>query len=308
MEQIAIIEEIHRQFEAQPDTKTLGAMAPQGFDVDEFAALVDRYRLYYPQHNFLTEKQVAEICRKYELLMGPDILFSDHIPKRAEKAMQSFRLLDSDAELKRPESLFDFVVNSDCAASIFCPSAVDEEAQIGMEVSFIATSSSMSVVPVGKRLVLIYKPEMFSFDLLERQMHGDSELLVFIKTIKQHSFNELIISQSSGVSFRGFLHNTISVSLSVSYSDFAKNETANLNSSVCRHIVAPAKMFQKHADAVVVDDGYRLVFKHPEMLPTRMFGGIDDPIVLQPVRGGYLVVTKWGAEAQIPDVSNAAEN
>lgn len=308
MEQIAIIEEIHRQFEVQPDTKALEAMAPQGVDVDEFAALVDRYRLYYPQHNFLTEKQVAEICRKYELLMGPDILFSDHIPKRAAKAMQSFRLLDSDAELKRPESLLDFVLNSDCDASISCPSSVDEDAKICMRVSFIADRNSISVLPVGKRLVMIYSTEKSSFDLFERQFHGDSELLVFIKTIQKQSFGDVIISISSDISFSGFIRQTISVDLTIPYLDFAKNETADLNSRVCRHIVAPAKMFQKHADAVVVDDGYRLVFKQPEMLPTRMFGGIDDPIVLQPVRGGYLVVTKWGAESQIPDVSNNLEN
>lgn len=35
---------------------------------------------------------------------------------------------------------------------------------------------------------------------------------------------------------------------------------------------------------------------------------IPDPIVLQPVRGGYLIVAKWGPEASDPIVSNSIEN
>ena len=45
-----------------------------------------------------------------------------------------------------------------------------------------------------------------------------------------------------------------------------------------------------------VEDGYRLAANFP------------DPIVLQPVKGGYLIVTKWGLEASDPSVVNEINN
>lgn len=35
---------------------------------------------------------------------------------------------------------------------------------------------------------------------------------------------------------------------------------------------------------------------------------VAEAVVLQPVVGGYLVVTKWGAEAYLPEFINAAQN
>jgi hypothetical protein len=44
---------------------------------------------------------------------------------------------------------------------------------------------------------------------------------------------------------------------------------------------------------MVKKDGYKLEY---------------DPIVLQPVKGGYLVVTKWGLEASDEIVTNPTSN
>lgn len=84
--------------------------------------------------------------------------------------------------------------------------------------------------------------------------------------------------------------------------------TLDLSEKVCRNVVAPMEAFKKHADAVEVLDGYRLSFKSPEALPSGLIFGVRDPIVLQPVQGGYLVVTKWGPEASIEEVQNGLLN
>lgn len=55
---------------------------------------------------------------------------------------------------------------------------------------------------------------------------------------------------------------------------------------------APAKEF--NTSNMAIEDGYKMV--------------VDDPIVLQPVKGGYLIVTAWGKEASDEAVVNGVNN
>lgn len=58
-------------------------------------------------------------------------------------------------------------------------------------------------------------------------------------------------------------------------------------------ICAPVKDF--NTQGMIMKDGYKLEY-------------IPDPIVLQPVKGGYLVVSKWGAEANDESLVNEILN
>ena len=58
-------------------------------------------------------------------------------------------------------------------------------------------------------------------------------------------------------------------------------------------ICAPEKDFNTSGMKV---DGYKLVHD------------IKDPVVLQPVNGGYLIVSKWGAEAEDESLVNPTQN
>lgn len=58
-------------------------------------------------------------------------------------------------------------------------------------------------------------------------------------------------------------------------------------------ICAPAKDFYTQGMKV---EGHKLV------------QDIKDPIVLQPVTGGYLIVSKWGLEAEDPALLNEKQN
>lgn len=57
-------------------------------------------------------------------------------------------------------------------------------------------------------------------------------------------------------------------------------------------ICAPAKDF--NTKQMRIEDGYKLTF--------------DDPIVLQPVKDGFLIVTKWGLEASDESLLNPIHN
>jgi hypothetical protein len=60
-------------------------------------------------------------------------------------------------------------------------------------------------------------------------------------------------------------------------------------------ICAPVK--EMDLQGLELKDGYKLEKKH-----------VPDPVVLQPVNGGYLIVTKWGDEASDPLLTNPIEN
>ena len=60
-------------------------------------------------------------------------------------------------------------------------------------------------------------------------------------------------------------------------------------------ICAPVK--DMDLQGLELKDGYKLEKKH-----------VPDPVVLQPVNGGYLIVTKWGDEANDPLLVNTIDN
>lgn len=60
-------------------------------------------------------------------------------------------------------------------------------------------------------------------------------------------------------------------------------------------ICAPVK--DMDISGLELKEGYKLEKKH-----------IPDPVVLQPVRGGYLVLAKWGQEANDPILANGIDN
>ena len=65
-------------------------------------------------------------------------------------------------------------------------------------------------------------------------------------------------------------------------------------------VIAPGKMF--NTTALKELDGYRYALD--ELAITKPSVYVDDPIVLYPVEGGYLVVTKWGGEADLIDTNS----
>lgn len=68
-----------------------------------------------------------------------------------------------------------------------------------------------------------------------------------------------------------------------------------LESSEDLKICAPVK--DMDISDLQLEEGYKLVKKH-----------IPDPVVLQPVKGGYLIITAWGDEASDPLVINPLMN
>ena len=73
--------------------------------------------------------------------------------------------------------------------------------------------------------------------------------------------------------------------------DFTVDNTLGSNLKIC----APVK--DMDISGLELVEGYKLVKKH-----------IPDPVVLQPIKGGYLILTAWGDEASDPLVVNEKSN
>lgn len=69
-------------------------------------------------------------------------------------------------------------------------------------------------------------------------------------------------------------------------------------------VIAPLEKFNQNT--FKIEDGYRLRLDYKNWLDSSV--RLDDPIVLQPVKGGYLVVTKWGSESNISEIQNGETN
>lgn len=70
------------------------------------AALIERYRQWYPFNKFITEEMVRQICKKYNLLCGPSNNYRGDIPEKNLREIESFRLRREDEN----RGLFSFEV------------------------------------------------------------------------------------------------------------------------------------------------------------------------------------------------------
>lgn len=97
------------------------------------------------------------------------------------------------------------------------------------------------------------------------------------------------------------------VSLRLTLDQIQRANVLDLSINVSPIVVAPRSMFTRFGDAVEVS-GHRVKFRASDTINNASFRWVDDPIVLQPVPFGYLVVTKWGAESRIPEIQSPVEN
>jgi hypothetical protein len=186
---------------------------------EELAAISD-YRVRYPFHKFILERQVAEICKKYSLVCGDVNLFKGFVPEKNLKEVEAFRVREEDK------------VKSVWTGS-WITAAMQMYNQYGLSFFQSARQQRRNnfgiVIPQGE----LKSPE---------QPSGEKEPEMVAPKMK---------------------------------------------------ICAPIKdMDMRYME---IEDGYKL-------------RNIPDPVVLQPVRYGYLIVTAWGEEASDPIVVNEIGN
>lgn len=291
---------------------------PEIMPQKQYLALIEKYRQNYPFQNFVTEKQVREICIKYGLVMGPTMLFTGDIPERNREEIRRFSLRKEDQIHTDQERAWTFLRTKLGRADAVMTTRPEGPASFSVSTSWFGTTyeAQRAVIPVGDGFVLVQKEDTETdYDVFIKVDVMGSEWLALLGevNIMRAGIFSMSVDWRTGMRFGartgngGFLE--CRASLRCAASAIQKINTLNLAHNVSPHIIAPGTMFEAHKETVYVDQGYRLRFKETPANRSGFFSFfVDDPIVLQPVPGGYLVVTKWGPEANLPEFQNGILN
>ena len=279
----------------------------------QYLGLIEKYRQNYPFQNFVTEKQVREICIKYGLVMGPTMLFTGDIPERNREEIRRFSLRQEDQVHTDPERAWTFLRNKLGRADAVITSDPYGPTFFTVSTSWFGTTyeAQRAIIPVGDGFVLVQKEgSETDYDVFIKVDVMGSEWLALLGEVNIMRAGAFRMSVSWRAGIRGngaFLE--CQASIQCTTKALERINKLNLANNVSPHIIAPGTMFEAHKEAVYIDQGYRLRFKEtPENRSGFISFFIDDPIVLQPVPGGYLVVTKWGPEANLPEFQNGILN
>lgn len=316
-----VIEKIHSDFSfdlfesirTANDDSYLNKYRPSGVSAEDFVEQVEKYRTFYPTNNFVTERQIAEICLKYDLVLGPFLNFTGDIPVKNRLELKTFQLRPEDQVLEDsslPGRIYSSIVNH-----------AQRYGEANLTPDFITLRSGFvpgdqtkpfDLLPVGDFFVLV-SAEVDGKGIYRLFMKIDffgSEWLVDLGLVSIDDGTVWVRwKDAAGFGNRGvFVTQNFEVELRLPTSFISKITAVNLSSNVCPLVVAPGTMFERFRGAVE-KSGYRLRFKPgTNPIDRTQFSHVDDPIILQPVKYGFLVVTKWGREGMIGEIQNSKSN
>lgn len=212
---------------------------------EEQMKLVNYYSLKYPNNKFITEKQVSQICHKYNLVCGAVSRFKGFVPEKNLREIEAFKLKEED----RIKFLFQITGR-------------------------LGTNKQFPLNEIDESYLTEYGKEYFSDKSAIRYAYITDDSASFAYTSRSYS-NPLFNSKC--VVFNGFQY-----------------VRADLVDADELQICAPVK--DMDLSGMTIADGYKVI-KH-----------IPDPVVLQRVKGGYLILTAWGDEASDEIVVNQKFN
>lgn len=191
---------------------------------NRIAALVNQYRVKYPNNKFITEEMIGKICLKYSLVFGDVSLFKGFVPKKNLEQITIFK-----------------------------------------------TSNTFPTILKHNDLII---------DISNWEFIDDNQYCFYRDEKGRHTIQQSK-SNFDGVNFYG--------SVFIDDVSWFSTKSKIMGLQIC----APIKDMNTKGMEL---KGYQLE-KH-----------IPDPVVLQPVEGGYLIVTAWGDEASDPLVVNQQNN
>lgn len=297
----------------------------QGFTKDEFKGLLGEYRLKYPQNPFITEEQVKQICIEYDLKLGSELAFIGEIPEKNLKEINSFKspkekVFVVDLSKTNIRSIHRYLRDSFKGTSSinFSP----EEDTIEMVGALEGFSPEKFILPISKNLAIHFDSSKMTAvetgcgDFVIEEIVGGVSVVCQDENYNVISVeidrNLVMLEQFATVRSRGgmfgsedFGRNIVNINLRVNLRiskilRILNNAIENKSYRIERKVIAPGKLF--NTTALKEIDDYRYVLDELAMTKSTTF--VDDPIILHPVKGGYLVVTKWGGESKLIETNS----
>lgn len=326
---------------------------------------INQYAYYHPQNKFITEKQLARICKKYNLICGPEFCFNGDIPERNQLAIDRFKVSNRLHKIGKVSSKADYhsfklKIHRDLGLNFSTDgfgNFIHSKQIVSLITELIEIPNSENfVLPMknGYALYVCFDGEEFTlakaleeikyahegeteyqssgcgiFDIAgfsdtcgPIHRHEDSMRFYAIKEsvvkgIAQFEYQEIdnnliefVYTRESTRDFDNRIYTRAEYSFNINAVTRALYEIERADffslNNVFKKVVAPAEMFS-NTESFILDKGYQMTLNN-QMGYGIQSVFIDDPIVLQPVPYGYLVVTMWGEEASIPETQNGQLN
>lgn len=274
------------------------------------------YRKLYPGNAFLTRDQVRSLCKKYNLVFAPMFAFAGEIPARNREEIGLFGLHEKHQEFlvriseQLTSSMIDF--HSNFESEMELPD--DQSAPWLLPV----TSGFGLYLPQGWRKFRVltehYIRSCYNYDARETlaipMVQTDTGWLrldphrLHIMQVDISREEERTIVHTRW--FEGSLPRSkwrVRVVFYVAGMPMLRlMDSAGTmhvrHSDMEQMVICPGSMLHENLP-LTVSDRWEV-----QISPQRDVRGVGaDPIVLQPVAGGFLVVTKWDAEANLPEVA-----
>lgn len=343
------VQEIHELFEFDlleiirqaNDDSFLEACKPEDVSIQKFVSDVEYWRTFYPQYNFITEKQLQHICFKYGIRAAPYWLYRGEIPCINKEHIKNFSLRNQDILCTVPPVMGKRFNPGEDSFRVSSGWLSLEEAEkpgaifsVMGKLAFITTGNKCSLYGFfrgegGTRCAVQYFSQSSTLPPLE----SDGKQVRAVLRLNTKAFNApmnvyysrhicpLIVAPLSdfreGMEVLGAhlvpknegalrIHSTPNPLRFEKYISECKERRGEFQTVQMDGSAQVSILSQQRVEATLSQLATERIKKAEQAEREAYLRQlqIDDPIVLQPVNGGYLVVTKWGKEAEIADFAN----
>lgn len=275
-----------------PKDKSLGFMASRA----------NEYAFRRPQNPFISEQQVKDICLLYGLKLGGMFAFTGEIPDKNQLEIDNYKRENDNYLIRKSisdnlggfsvDDIFKFIRKNPGGYRNF---EYDSYGKISLRGATEGNAvQGKLILPLTENIALQFKRYRndFKSSLI---LQGDN-----YQSLVYNDIGTAHINMYEGWALGHKAHTLRVVHEFDLQIDLQSLEHTILNDKpdyVDYKVIAPGELF--NTTALKEFDGYRYKLDSLSFVLSSIF--IDDPIVLEPVEGGYLVVSKWGGESDLID-------
>ena len=331
------IEKIHAAFEVDLLTafQDLNAekqiqTAPAGLSPLVFKEMLSDLQIRYPSYNYVSKQQVKDICVKYKLVTAPLFMYNRSIPAKNIREMEAFKIQERErygtyrmdmskipdgdrvvirsaalkpGELDKPFLIVSFTntIQGVLSGDLFTVYGYDGGADIGTPLIIVRrTKQNLNVQATREGVFVQFEFERkdlqggFWMDYAQRSV---PLIVAPSPEFIQHPLNGVYLAPCEGGTFVA-PHNPQPERV-LSFIEEGRSKREFLKGAERKAKEAQRQREYAQRKAAEKEAAQRAFLENQ----------IKDPIVLQPLpAGGFLVVSKWGNEANLPEIQNQIMN
>lgn len=262
----------------------------------EYIELINRLKIDYPYKKFITYDQIGKILEKYPLVLSTPNRFIGEIPNNNIKDILSFKLKKEDeGYLPIPNISASLKSNKELSLTrdiveILIKSFVERERFSHRDLNYIVDKRNEVLNQLKNKYGEIVRQIFIAMGLnIDSYTSKDSFVI--------NNYYFKLRTETYGVFLDKYY--------SLINSDYTINVQPDLQHSHNPQfwILATPDQFNIRSSEIVVGGCIKEVGEGKIISLLK-----DDPIIFKPIKEGLIVVTQWGAEAQLSEFTNSSNN